>query len=129
MAQPGILVIRWLIWWNRLGWKLRGAYKEGEKMANLPDGKPARKSKTIIGTGIGALGGLISLIGFVVAGDIGLSEALEQVAKYLGPIIALVGYIINQWGHRSIEGENKALMSAVLKGTTRLALDRTAKER
>lgn len=98
-------------------------------MANLPDGKPPRKSKSIVGAGVAALGGLITLVGWVISGETEIPEALELLSKYLGPIITAVGYVLNKWGHRSIEGENKALMSAVLKGTTKLALDNASKKK
>jgi hypothetical protein len=100
--------IRWALRIRAFRNKVRIWFKEGTM---LPDGKPAYKSKTIMGHALKSLGLIIAALGVVLAGEAGwdhfwqaLTRNAEGLVVGIGALAALIGSIVQKRGEREAMG-------------------------
>lgn len=84
--------------------KVTAAFKEGKKMAMLPD-KAAVNSATIWGGFFKAAAAILIAVGAASAGEAGWDGVIHAVTTQAGAIIAVVGYLLGMVGKRKIDGE------------------------
>jgi hypothetical protein len=94
-------------------------YKEGHKMALLPDKNPAQ-SATIWGNAIKALGAVLAVVGAVFVKEASWGDVLKTLMEYGGVLMALVGWIIASIGQRKAIGASIVASQEALAATNKV---------
>ena len=94
-------------------------YKEGYKVALLPDKNPAQ-SATIWGNAIKALGAIIAVAGAVFMKEATWGDVFKTFVEYGGVLMALVGWIIASIGQRKAVGASIVASQEALAATNKV---------